>query len=109
FEGIRARRAFVSAPNAIDDEAYIKAAFSKCVDFNIIVNRKRNDWDESFLLLSGLRGIAEELIALKYSLKFSPVARAEYFNCLSDLNRCEGILAQKLFFEANNPFQLVVD
>lgn len=113
FGRIRALRTFVSTPGTerageTYDEACIKAAISKCIDFNVIVNRERKDHDEAFLLLSGLRGIVEELIALKYSLRFTAFEREQYFNYMMLLNRSEGILAQKQFFEANNPFQFVV-
>lgn len=113
FSRIRSQRIFASAPKprsaeAPRDEACIKASISKCIDFNVIVNRKRHNLDEAFLLVSGLRGIAEEMIALKYSLRFSPSEREEYFSYLMLLNCSEGILAQKQFFDANNPFQQVI-
>jgi len=110
FKQIRGEQVFVSNPIAagLDDHAEIKAAFSKCIDFNVIVNRDRSNNDEAFLFLSGLRGIAEDLIVLKYSLKFSAGTRATYFQKLRELNLRQGILAQRNFFESNNPFQHVV-
>jgi hypothetical protein len=110
FKQIRGEQVFVSNPTAagLDDHVEIKAAFSKCIDFNVIVNRDRSNNDEAFLFLSGLRGIAEDLIVLKYSLKFSAGTRATYFQKLRELNLRQGILAQRNFFESNNPFQYVV-
>ncbi len=110
FNQIRGEQVFVSNPTAagLDDHAEIKAAFSKCIDFNVIVNRDRSNNDEAFLFLSGLRGIAEDLIVLKYSLKFAPSTRATYFQKVRELNLRQCILAQKNFFESNNPFQYVV-
>lgn len=110
FNQIRDEQVFVSNPTVagLDDHAEIKAAFSKCIEFNVIVNRDRSNNDEAFLFLSGLRGIAEDLIVLKYSLKFSSSTRATYFQKLRELNLRQGILAQKSFFASNNPFQYVV-
>jgi hypothetical protein len=113
FGGIREQRTFASMPNVrpsekTHDEACIKAAISKCIDFNVTVNRQRDNYDEAFLLIAGLRGVAEDLIILKYTLNFTAEIRGSYFNKLMALNRSEGILAQKRFFETNNPFQLVV-
>ena len=106
FGRIRAQRTFSSMPAQLFgqglDEACVKAAISKCIDLNVIVNRQRENHDEMFLLVAGLRGIVEDLIVLKYSLKFSAEDREDYFEKLVTLNRVEGVLVQKKFFEKNN-------
>ncbi|MDE1896242.1 MAG: hypothetical protein KGH91_04110 [Rhodospirillales bacterium] len=112
FRRIRDEHMFTSTPSTASAEYHdnpeIKAAISKCIEFNLIVNRERPNNDEAFLFLSGLRGIVEDLIVLKYSLRFSPSARLVYFGILQRLNLDQGILAQKKFFKSNNPFQAVV-
>ena len=112
FGRIRERARFVSTaaaefPENVHD-ACIQAAISKCLDFNVIVNRERANHDESFVLISGMRGIVEDLIVLKHSLRFSLEKREIYIKMLQALSFHQGILAQRRFFDANNPFQVVV-
>ncbi len=112
FRRIRRREKFESPPaERLREELYeavVAAALAKCVEFNIIVNRTRRHEDEDFSLVSGLRGICEDLIYLSYISRFERTDRSELIHILMNLNLAEGLDAQSDFFKVNNPFQPVL-
>jgi hypothetical protein len=85
-----------------------KAAITKCLDFNIIANRIGRRSDETFILVSNLRGICEDLITLTYISTLGAPQVQELLRWLFRLNIMEALSAQRAFFAANNPFQPVV-
>jgi hypothetical protein len=84
-----------------------KAAISKCLDFNILVNRVGRRPDETFVLVSNLRGISEDLISLVYLSRFDRSRVQELIQLLLRLNLVEGVATQAAFFANNNPLQMV--
>jgi hypothetical protein len=84
-----------------------KAAISKCLDFNILVNRVGRRPDETFALVSNLRGISEDLISLVYFSRFDRSRVQELIQLLLRLNLVEGVATQAAFFANNNPLQMV--
>jgi hypothetical protein len=58
-------------------DALLAAALAKCVEYNGVVNRQRRYEDEAFALVSGLRGICEDLIVLCFLKRLSSRRREE--------------------------------
>ena len=112
FRRIRRREAFESATiEELPDrmfEALIAAALAKCVEFNVAVNRARKHHDEEFLFVSALRGICEDLIWLAFISRMPEEERKKITEVLLRKTLSDGLRVQKGFFEANNPFQIVL-
>jgi hypothetical protein len=112
FQSVKKKLKFTSPPlNELPDrmlDALVLAATSKCVDFNILANRIGTHSVPGFLLMSNLRGICEDLIYLTYLVRLGKSKAAELIMLISRDNVVRGILAQRDFFEANNPLQPVL-
>jgi len=86
----------------------IKAATAKCVDFNILANRSKTKSPGSFVLMSSLRGICEDLIYLSYLSTLKTQDAGVLIMGLQRDNLARGIEAQRNFFASNNPAQPVI-
>lgn len=86
-------------------ESHITAAFSKCFEFNILVNKKTNTKD-SFFYTASLRGICEDLIVLKF-VKLKNIDKSAFLRSYAFIRVSEMIRAQESFFKKNNPNQIV--
>ncbi|MCY4132191.1 MAG: DUF5677 domain-containing protein [Nitrospira sp.] len=113
FQTVRRRLRFISAPvEELSDhklDALIQAATSKCVEFNIVANRTTRHAETAFILMSNLRGLCEDLIYLTYLSRMEKQNANELIKLLLAQNISEGLTAQRKFFDANNPFQPVLD
>lgn len=89
-------------------DALVHAATSKCLEFNVAVNQPTKNTQPSFILVSNLRGICEDLIYLTYMSRIDAKMAQELITCLLRLNTARGIEAQRNFFAANNPTQPVL-
>ena len=85
----------------------VKASFSKCIDFNEIINAEKLQRNASYLYLGTLRGLCEDLIVLRYLGLKAPSFRNRYLVALTKKNLSEGVAIQRAFFDANNPLQPV--
>jgi len=86
----------------------LKAAVAKCLDFNRVAHSKKHPLDEGYLLVSGLRGISEDLIVLRFLAQIPKKQRNEYLIALLQRNLADGVAVQVKFFKANNSTQPVV-
>jgi hypothetical protein len=87
---------------------FLKAAISKCLDFNVAITSSDVRKSDAFFYVSGLRGICEDLIALRYLSSVDPAIRADYLKTLLAMNLAQGISVQHKFFKANNPLQPLI-
>jgi hypothetical protein len=90
--------------------AVLKSAFVKGYEFADYVNRlteKRID-ESAFFMTAGLRGICEDIIALKFIGQFDPAIRKEIINLEIAGAVSKASEAQKNFFEKVRPFQPIV-
>lgn len=85
------------------------SSFSKCVEFNIEANRKRQNPEVEYLLVGNLRSICEELIWLTYLSRIDSALSTQIVEYLIDKNVIDGLEAQSKFFAANNPFQPILN
>lgn len=77
--------------------ATLKAAFVKCFEFNLHLCKKRNA-DDSFLYMSFLRGICEDLISLKFLLTLKPEDRNKLLSIYNNYLLTTSIRAQRNYF-----------
>ena len=89
-------------------DALIQAATSKCIEFNIEANRTGKRGEASFILMSNLRGICEDLIYLTYLSRMEKENTKRFIKLLFSRNISEGLNVQKQFFDCNNPTQPVL-
>ena len=112
FLRIRNKLNFKSAPlSQINDQMLfnlVQASTSKCVEFNIEANRSRSKTESTYILVSNLRGICEDLIYLTYLSKMNRDDADEWIKLMSQQKYAESLLAQRNFFEMNNPYQPVI-
>jgi Family of unknown function (DUF5677) len=87
---------------------YVGASFAKCIEYNLAIFNESND-EISFFTSSGLRGICEDFITLKYlhekvdSSDLNVLLKAWAMKQLS-----EGINEQEVFFQTNKSDQPVI-
>jgi hypothetical protein len=86
----------------------LKAAISKCLDFNIAITSADVRKSDAFFYVAGLRGICEDLIVLRYLYTVDPLIRCEYLEALLGKNLAEGVSVQNKFFRENNPLQPLI-
>ena len=86
----------------------VQAAVSKCIDFNMIVNRLGKGAEEAFFFMSNLRGICEDLIYLTYLSRMEAEPAEKLIRVLTLKNNFEGRAIQREFFSKNNPLQPVL-
>ena len=112
FLSIRRKLNFTSAPvSQLADQMLfnlIQASTSKCVEFNIEANRVKSRTESTFILVSNLRGICEDLIYLTYLSKMDTQSANESIKLLIQQNIDKAFAAQSKFFELNNPYQPVL-
>lgn len=112
FRTVRRKLSFapvsVDSPNERVLDALIHASVSRCIDFNVVANRTGKGAEEAFFLLSNLRGVCEDLIYLTYLCRMEEEKAEEWIRLLVRKNALEGLAIQRRFFDANNPFQLVL-
>ncbi len=89
-------------------DSLVRAATSKCIEFNIEANRTGKRAEAAFLLMSNLRGVCEDLIYLTYLSRLEKKAADRLVLLLQERNYFEGLNAQKKFFDDNNPMQPVL-
>lgn len=85
---------------------HVTAAFSKCFEFNLVIN-SASLLDESFYYTPVLRGIAEDLIVLKFIKKHKKLdanAVLKNYMMMQLIEICE---KQTKFFDENHPQQIV--
>ncbi len=85
----------------------IQAATSRCVEFNLAANTEENN-APSFLLVSNLRGICEDLICLTYLTRLEQKSANKLIWLKIRHDHMKGLQAQRRFFRANNPAQQVL-
>ncbi len=112
FQRVKRRVTFVPVTfDTLQDrmlDALIQAAVSRCIDFNITANRTAKRVEESFFLLSNLRGICEDLIYLTYLRSLEEDRAKELIGILVQKHVADGLAVQRRFFDANNPLQPVL-
>src|SRR6185437_9179648 len=89
------------------DEAILSAAIAKCLDLNLLINKRSKGEHNPFLFLANLRGVAEDLIVLQFLATIPTTKRRRLLGLIQRLNTHSGMLTQVKFFAANNPFQPV--
>lgn len=85
----------------------IVAAFSKCFEFNLFLQRLRNERN-SFFYSPFLRGVCEDIITLKYFDKHFKEDRDELCVLFLQLLMMQSIKAQQEFFKKQNVLQAYV-
>ena len=112
FQIVRRKLKFRSATveELADDmlDAFIQAATSKCVEFNIAANRTGKHAETAFLLMSNLRGLCEDLIYLTYLSRMEKQRANELIQLLQFQKVFKALSAQSEFFKINNPSQPVL-
>lgn len=88
--------------------AIIKAAFTKCYEFNYLNSRSKN-FQESFFLMATLRGICEELITIKYLKSLSEENRNNLVQSNFNDDFIKNLLVQEAFFKSYNPGQITIN
>ncbi len=88
-------------------QIFIRAALTKCVEFNLI--SFDNAYDKSaFFNVSGLRGICEDFVVLKYfNEKIDRQDTQQIFHAWAVNQMAEGVKKQEVFFNENRPRQPV--
>ena len=89
-------------------DSLVRAATSKCIEFNIEANRTGKRAEAAFLLMSNLRGVCEDLIYLTYLSKLDKENANRLIELLQMRNVFEGLRTQKQFFDDNNPMQPIL-
>jgi len=84
------------------------ASFAKVIEYNVAVNHD-SSLDISHAIMSGgLRGICEDLIALKFMLRFEPDTANEIIFAAMWSEMRSGIKRQRQFLPVNSPHQMIV-
>jgi hypothetical protein len=103
------RRALIGADDAnVTQDLFsccLKAAVVKCLDFNDAAHSKNQKASDGYLFVSGMRGICEDLIVLRFLAQIGQVDRNEFLSALLQKNWWDGISAQARFFRENNSLQ----
>ncbi len=86
----------------------LRAAFAKNYEFNCICN-SLTDQKDAYFLMASLRGICEDLIAIKYLKDKIHIDRDELLSLMVQKGTLEGIVIQREFFRENKPEQIIVD
>ncbi len=86
----------------------IQASTSKCLEFNIEANRSRSKTESTFILVSNLRGICEDLIYLNYLSRMKKQSANKLIELLIEQNYVYALATQRNFFERNNLYQPVL-
>ncbi len=111
FESIREKLEFrapaLQHPEESVLEHLIQAATSKCLEFNLAANSDENH-APSFLFISNLRGICEDLICLAYLTRLEQKRANKLIWLKIRHDYMRGLQAQRRFFRANNPAQHVL-
>jgi hypothetical protein len=85
---------------------HLVAAFSKCFQFNLIINKNiRNQ--NSFFYTPALRGICEDIITLQFLNKHSVLDKDKLLYSYMQINLVEIIENQKKFFSKNHSQQII--
>ncbi len=84
------------------------ATFAKCIEYNVAANHDSSLAISHAIMSAGLRGICEDLIALKYLLRFDHQIANDIVLATSVLEIHTGIERQRDFIYLNNPTQLFV-
>ena len=85
----------------------LKAAFAKSFEFNLSCNLPDNT-QESYFLMSALRGICEDLISIKYIRDHLKTHRNKLIGLMVQKRNLEGIQAQQIFFKDYAPSQPII-
>ncbi|WP_299818063.1 DUF5677 domain-containing protein [uncultured Pontibacter sp.] len=94
-----------------EDSAFLcvtKAAFAKNYEFNCLCNSLENIQD-SFFLMSSLRGICEDLIAIKYINEHIKIDRDKLIRLMTRKRTLEGTIVQKSFLLEQKPHQIFLE
>ncbi|EHQ26163.1 DUF5677 domain-containing protein [Mucilaginibacter paludis] len=94
-----------------EDKAFIcllKAAFAKNYEFNCLCNQLKHV-DQFFFIMPSLRGICEDLIAIKYIKEHIKIERNKLISIQTEKRTIEGTLVQKSFFDENRPGQIILE
>ncbi len=89
-------------------KCHLVAAYSKCFEFNLLVNKTRARKEAAFYT-STLRGICEDLITLTFLKKQSTLDKDKILLNLMRLQLQDLIAAQSSFFKKNHSQQIVLD
>jgi Family of unknown function (DUF5677) len=85
----------------------LRASLSKSYEF-LLFSHKDTEAEEYFFAVSTLRGIAEDLIVLKFISKLDHPKRERLLQCLQLIEIYERVTRQQTFFEKYRPFQPVL-
>ena len=88
-------------------KSVLRAAFTKCFEFNHFISRPR-ELKSPFFLLGTVRSICEDLICLSYLKKLKANQREELIRFNHNFDIAKNIIAQKQFFDKYNAGQFVV-
>jgi hypothetical protein len=86
----------------------LKAAFAKNYEFNCLCNQLEKV-EQFFYIMPSLRGICEDLIAIKYMKEHIKVERNKLISIQTEKRTLEGTIVQKSFFEENRPGQIILE
>lgn len=84
------------------------AMLAKCIEYNVAANHEGALPISHAILSAGLRGICEDLIALKYLKRFDPTVANEIVLSASMVEIHTGVERQRDFIYRNSPTQLFV-
>ncbi len=87
--------------------SFLRAAFAKNFEYNLLCNSLTSPKD-AFFFTASLRGICEDLIALKYLKEKIHVDREKLLMHLVEKETFEGIKIQESFFKENKPEQIIL-
>lgn len=85
----------------------MKAAFAKNYEFNVLCSNTESIHG-SFFLIPALRGICEDLIAIKYLSKHILIDRNELMKLIVTKRLIEGTIVQSAFFKEQKPGQIIL-
>lgn len=86
----------------------LKAALIKNYEFNSFVTRQSSE-ENSFLYTATLRGLCEDIIALKFLQSFDGDDASQIVKDLMRLNVIDGVNVQTEFFRLNRPSQPILN
>jgi Family of unknown function (DUF5677) len=88
----------------------LRSAFVRAFEFARLVHKQKTEGaDETgFFLAAGLRGIAEDLISLRFIRKLKRADRDEVIKARMMITVADVVGKQRAFFKRNRPFQPIV-
>ena len=88
-------------------KSVLRAAFTKCFEFNYFISRPK-ELKNPFFLLGTLRSICEDLISLSYLKSLKAKDREELISFNLEFDIIKNLIVQERFFNKYNSGQIVV-